>query len=130
MTYGFLALVLFAAAPVFAQSHVDARQLEANKKLALAFFEAGPKGPEAMAEYLAPDYIQHNPRFAKYDEEHHLSGRQGFVGAFKGGSARPQAACRTICRHSSTIAATQNCVGHGGGRPRHYCLGAEASRPE
>jgi len=76
-------LALLTARPIFAQVPVNQGQLEANKKLALDFFKAGIKNPDRMAQYLADDYVQHNPRFVKFGEAHHVSGKQGFVMAIE-----------------------------------------------
>lgn len=84
----FLAVLFLVPTASFAQT--DA-QLEANKKLAEDFFKSGAlQQPDQVADkFLAPDYVQHNPRFAQFDEEHHLNGREGFVQAIKSGILAP-----------------------------------------
>jgi|SRR5215469_5254402 len=84
----FAALLLLTPLVSFAQSQ---SQLQANKKLAEDFFKSGVlQHPENTAEkFLAPDYVQHNPRFVQFDEEHHLNGREGFVQAIKSGILTP-----------------------------------------
>ena len=57
-----------AVVPGFAQNNVA--QLEANKKLAQRFFDIGMRDPSKLAEIIHPDYIQHNPMFQRYNEEH------------------------------------------------------------
>ena len=66
-----------AAVPVFAQN--NAAQLEANKKLAQRFFDIGMRDPSKLAEIIHPDYIQHNPMFQRYNEEHGTKGLDGMM---------------------------------------------------
>ena len=85
----FAALFFLAPMASFAQTSA---QLEANKKLAEDFFRSGVlQHPDELADkFLAPDYLQHNPRFVKFDEDHHLVGKEGFVQAIKSGILAPQ----------------------------------------
>jgi predicted SnoaL-like aldol condensation-catalyzing enzyme len=87
----FLLLALLFATPVFAQAPVSKSQMEANKQLVIDFFKVGPAKPDVMAGFLADDYIQHNPRFLKFDEDHHVSGKAGFLAAIQSGILRPPA---------------------------------------
>ena len=84
----FAAAVFLVPLVSFAQTNA---QLEANKKLAEDFFKAGVlQHPDELADkFLAPEYVQHNPRFVKFDEDHHLSGREGFVQAITSGILAP-----------------------------------------
>jgi predicted SnoaL-like aldol condensation-catalyzing enzyme len=66
---------LLATAAAFAQS---APQLEANKKLAQKFFQVFAN-PAQLSEIIHPEYIQHNPEVKAWDEEHHVSGREGLL---------------------------------------------------
>ena len=67
-------LPLLAIAPAFAQN----AQLEANKKLAMRFFNDNIfANPEKLDDVIHPDYIQHNPVFARFNEDNHVSGRDG-----------------------------------------------------
>src|SRR6266699_1346908 len=66
---------LLATAAAFGQS---ATQLEANKKLAQKFFHGFEK-PAQLSEIIHPDYIQHNPAVKAWDDEHHVSGREGLL---------------------------------------------------
>jgi predicted SnoaL-like aldol condensation-catalyzing enzyme len=69
-----LVLPLLAVAPAFAQN----AQLDANKALAHRFFEDNIfANPEKIDEVIHPDYIQHNPVFARYNEENNVKGRDG-----------------------------------------------------
>lgn len=89
MHRGIVLLVLLVW-PLAALAQSNA-QLEANKKLAEDFFKSGAlQHPDQVADkFLAPDYVQHNPRFVQFDEEHHLTGREGFVQAIKSGILMP-----------------------------------------
>ena len=58
----FLALVIIALAP--AAYAADAKHIEENKKTVLELYDAAinQKNFEAAAKFLAPRYIQYNPR--------------------------------------------------------------------
>lgn len=72
----FVALPLLAIAPALAQN--NAAQLEANKKVAMRFFNDNIfANPEKIDEVIHPDYIQHNPMFQRFNEENNVSGREG-----------------------------------------------------
>jgi predicted SnoaL-like aldol condensation-catalyzing enzyme len=87
-----LVLPLLAAAPMFGQN----AQLEANKKLAMRFFNDNIfANTEKIDEVIHPDYIQHNPVFARYNEENHVAGRDGlkkFLAARNMGNQQKKAA--------------------------------------
>jgi predicted SnoaL-like aldol condensation-catalyzing enzyme len=51
-----------------------AQTLEANKKLAAAFFRKGATPEERMA-LLHPDYVQHNPLFQRFNDVNGIHGR-------------------------------------------------------
>ena len=72
-----LSVLFLAAVPSFAQN--NAPQLEANKKLAQRFFDMGMRDPSKLAEIIHPDYIQHNPMFQRYNEEHGTKGLDGMM---------------------------------------------------
>ncbi len=80
-------MALFMATPLATLAQANAGQLAANKKLAEDFFKSGAlQHPDEVADkFLAPDYLQHNPRFVQFNQEHHLSGRDGFIQAIKSG---------------------------------------------
>ena len=71
------AALLFGAAPAFAG---NTAQEEANKKAVVDFYEKGinQKDFEAIAHYLGPRYVQHNPRAADGAE-----GFKAFLGFLK-----------------------------------------------
>ena len=72
----FAVLPLLAIAPAFAQG--DAAQLEANKKVAMRFFNDNIfANPDKLDEVIHPDYIQHNPMFLRFNEENGVAGREG-----------------------------------------------------
>jgi predicted SnoaL-like aldol condensation-catalyzing enzyme len=66
-----LALAAFVLAPPAARA-ADARQMEENKKIVAAFYDAAlnQKDFEKASQYLGVRYIQHNPAAA--------DGREGF----------------------------------------------------
>ena len=75
--------VLLAAAPnAFPQNAPSA--VEANKKLVLDFFRVvfDAQNVAAADDFLAPDYVQHNPLVA--------TGRDGFVKYFRGKWKEPR----------------------------------------
>ena len=63
-----LAAALFALAPAAhaADCAADAKQMEANKKAVVEFYDLAinQKNFEAAAKFLGPHYIQHNPNAA------------------------------------------------------------------
>jgi predicted SnoaL-like aldol condensation-catalyzing enzyme len=59
-------------------------QLAQERRLATSFFTPGATLEQRTA-LLAPDYIQHNPRFRKFAEEHHLDDNAAFVAMAKAG---------------------------------------------
>jgi predicted SnoaL-like aldol condensation-catalyzing enzyme len=65
--------------------------LTANKQLVTRFFDGFPtaQNVRAKAALLAPDYIQHNPRFAALNQKNGVSGREGFVKAIESGVLNP-----------------------------------------
>lgn len=93
-----LLTAMSTAAPAFSQTPITPgpatpAQMEANKQIVLNFFKGGPTGVVANAnKYLADDYIQHNPRFLQFDEEHHLNGKEGFIAAIQSGILAPHRA--------------------------------------
>src|SRR5262245_33863683 len=70
-TYCLAAVALLVARPALA---ADARQMEENKKIVAAFYDAAvnQKDFENASQYLAARYTQHNPLAA--------DGREGFKG--------------------------------------------------
>ncbi|HTK35137.1 MAG TPA: hypothetical protein VL358_07615 [Caulobacteraceae bacterium] len=94
------AVPLLAAAPVLAQAPAPVRaqvqtnpapgctatpaQLEANRKVVIAFFRRGVTQVERLA-MVDPSYIQHNPRFVKFAAEHHMSDYDAFKAVMGGG---------------------------------------------
>lgn len=69
-------LTLLTLGLTFAQN--NAAQLEANKKVAMRFFNENIfASPEKIDEVIHPDYIQHNPMFQRFNEENNVSGRDG-----------------------------------------------------
>jgi predicted SnoaL-like aldol condensation-catalyzing enzyme len=63
---------------------VPQSQLEANKQLLVAFFDSRPLSPEERSErFQTEDYVQHNPRFLKLDEQTGARGRQAWVRAYQ-----------------------------------------------
>jgi predicted SnoaL-like aldol condensation-catalyzing enzyme len=65
-----LALAAFVLAPPAARA-ADVRQMEENKKIVAAFYDAAlQKDFEKASQYLGVRYIQHNPAAA--------DGREGF----------------------------------------------------
>jgi predicted SnoaL-like aldol condensation-catalyzing enzyme len=91
MLHRLIILAIFVGTPIISLAQTNASQLEANKKLAEDFFKSGAlQHPEGVADkFLAPDYVQHNPRFVQFDQEHHPSGKEGFVQAIKSGILAP-----------------------------------------
>lgn len=95
-----VALPLVAIAPVAAQDFnipnptpgctATPAQLEANKKVALAFFKPGITGPERVA-LADPAYKQHNPAFVKGAKEAGLSDYEYFKQRFGGPPQGPRA---------------------------------------
>jgi predicted SnoaL-like aldol condensation-catalyzing enzyme len=74
-----MAIGLLAAAAVGIQHSAvaqttKAQTLEANKKLAEAFFRKGATPEERMA-LLHPDYVQHNPLFQRFNDINGIHGR-------------------------------------------------------
>jgi predicted SnoaL-like aldol condensation-catalyzing enzyme len=88
MKFAFILLALLAAGPAFAQAPASQTQLDANKKLVLDFFNSNALGdPQAAADkFLADDYVQHNPRFVQFNQEHNVSSKVGFVEFIKSGA--------------------------------------------
>jgi len=84
-----VALPLLVAAPAAAQTQANPepgcsatpQQLEANKRVALAFFSTA--GDERVA-LVDPSYIQHNPAFVKGAREAGMSDYDYFVSRFGG----------------------------------------------
>lgn len=77
-----------------ADCKADPARMAANKALAMQIFD-GPvtrRNIEARAALLAPDYIQHNPRFLKMNERNGLTGRAGWRKAIEDLVAAPPAA--------------------------------------
>lgn len=52
-------------------------QLEANKKIAAAFYAPGAT-TEQRYQLMHPDYIQHNPNFKKFADENGMDYREGY----------------------------------------------------
>ena len=89
--------------------------LTATKQLVTQFFDGFPtaQNVRARAALLAPNYIQHNPRFTALNEKNGVSGREGFVKAIESGvlnpppgpAAPPRAIAETIaeCNYVSVI---------------------------
>jgi predicted SnoaL-like aldol condensation-catalyzing enzyme len=69
------ALALSLAAPMAARAETQA-QMDANKKLVLEFYRRAwePQQIDAVKDFIAPDFIEHNPN-AK-------NGLQGFIDSF------------------------------------------------
>jgi predicted SnoaL-like aldol condensation-catalyzing enzyme len=55
---------------------------EANKKLAAEFFRKGIT-PEERTALLHPDYVQHNPVFARFNDINGYKGKEGFTALLK-----------------------------------------------
>jgi predicted SnoaL-like aldol condensation-catalyzing enzyme len=72
---------------------IAAPALAANKQLVRNFFNGVPNAQNvrAKAALLAPDYVQHNPRFGEFNEKNNLSGRDGFIKAIESGILNPAA---------------------------------------
>jgi predicted SnoaL-like aldol condensation-catalyzing enzyme len=61
---------------------VPQSQLDANKQLLLDFFDSGQLPLEERSKrFQVEDYIQHNPRFLKIDEQTGAKGRHAWVRA-------------------------------------------------
>jgi predicted SnoaL-like aldol condensation-catalyzing enzyme len=71
-----LAVLVLLSAPAAAQ------QVPANKQLIVDFFAFRGTRQERADKFLAPDYVQHNPRFLKMDLTTGARGRQAWVAAF------------------------------------------------
>jgi predicted SnoaL-like aldol condensation-catalyzing enzyme len=73
------AAALATAAPALAQGSckLTPAQVEANKQAAVAFFKPGIS-PEQRIALLDPAYVQHNPRFKKFAQDHKVSDYEGF----------------------------------------------------
>jgi len=73
MVYAFLifACLLLAAAPGFAQGYLSGVAL--NKKIVTDFYRLvfEPRNPDLMDQYIAPDFIEHNPQIQ--------GGREGLI---------------------------------------------------
>lgn len=65
------------------QNNAKSSQFESNKNLVREFYKHFPADPEAAAQLLADDYIEHAPRFVEYNQVNQTSGKQGFMQATK-----------------------------------------------
>lgn len=74
-------LMLVLSASVSAQRPVPADTLAANKQLLLDFFAFRGTAEERGRQFLADDYIQHNPRFLAMDKITGARGGQAWVKA-------------------------------------------------
>lgn len=83
VAFGAAAAQTPAADPV-SSCPVSPAQAEQERRLATSFFTPGVTLEQRVA-LLAPDYIQHNPRFKKYAAEHHLDDFAAFVAMAKAG---------------------------------------------
>ena len=79
-----LAAPLLLATAGQEQSTATTAQFEANKNLVREFYKNFPANPEAAAQVLADDYVEHAPRFVEYNRVNHVNGKQGFIQATKG----------------------------------------------
>ncbi len=61
---------------------------EANKQLLLDFFNFQGSDEERLQQFLAPDYVQHNPRFLAMDKFTGASGNRAWVEARREARAR------------------------------------------
>lgn len=75
----------FVAATGQAQNQ---NQAQANKQLLLDFFTFQGTDEERMQQFLAEDYVQHNPRFLAMDEYTGASGNRAWVAARQEARAR------------------------------------------
>ncbi len=69
------------AAAATAPAVVSAATLAANKKLLLDFFAFRGSFEDRGRQFLADDYVQHNPRFLAMDKVTGARGRQAWVAA-------------------------------------------------
>ncbi|MAY01694.1 MAG: hypothetical protein CMQ38_01805 [Gammaproteobacteria bacterium] len=77
-----LAVLLALLLAAFSYGLVQSQYREdANKQLLLDFFDFEGSGEERMEQFLAEDYIQHNPRFLAMDEFTGASGNRAWVEA-------------------------------------------------
>jgi predicted SnoaL-like aldol condensation-catalyzing enzyme len=92
----FVAIGLLAAAAIGIQHSAiaqttKAQTVEANKKLAAAFFRKDATPAERVA-LLHPDYVQHNPLFQRFNDINNMHGRdavEAFVKARAAAGAPP-----------------------------------------
>lgn len=75
-------LAFTLASTAFAQSPSDANKTDANKKLLFDFFHLG-QDLDARTKMLSPDYVQHNPRFLKMDEDTGKTGKDAWAAAIR-----------------------------------------------